>query len=216
MKNQSATAKQEFQNRVIQWCTQNYRDFPWRNTENPFNILIAELCLQKTGAEKAEPAYKVIIKEFSTPALLAQADSSQLLPIFSPIGLTHRANLLIQIAQQIENDFSGKIPETYEGLVKIKGVGQYIANALLVFAYGQNVPLVDEGIARVYRRVFGMTRQKRAYADKELWMFAEKMLPQNNIRKYNWGLLDINALLCKLGRPNCEDCPLNTACLFVE
>ena len=123
MKNQSATIKQEFQNWVIQWCTHNCRDFPWRSTENPFNILIAEICLQKTGTEKAEPAYKVIIKEFSTPALLAQADSNQLLPIFSPIGLTYRANLLIQIARQIEKDFSGKIPKTYDELVKIKGVG---------------------------------------------------------------------------------------------
>lgn len=208
--------KQEFQTKVLQWYVQHHRNFPWRNTKDPFYIIVAEVCLQKTGAKKAEPAYQAIIKKFSTVALLAQAEPTQLLPIFKPIGLVTRAELLIKIAQQIDKEFSGRVPKSFKELKKIKGVGQYIANAVLVFAYDENVPLLDEGIARVYRRVFGMERLKRAYADKELWAFAKSMLPHNSVKEYSWGLLDMSALLCKPRRPNCTICPLKTVCLFVK
>lgn len=198
------------------WYSLNHRDFPWRNTTNPFHILISEVCLQKTGAKKAQPAYEIIIKNHPTPASLEIADPQKLLLIFKPIGFTRRANLLIEIAKQINREFSGETPHQYDELLKIKGVGRYIANAILVFAFGQTYPLIDEGIARVYRRVFGKERLKRAYADEELWDFATQMLPRNEAREYNWGLLDINALLCKPKQPNCSVCPLKKICLFVE
>lgn len=207
--------KIRFQRSLLDWFEQNHRDYPWRKTNNAFHILLAEICLQKTGAQKAESAYLRIIEKYPSPALMRQASIEELEDLFKPLGLTHRARLLVEIAHEVESSFCGELPKDHNSLLRIRGVGQYIANAILVFAYETPSPLVDEGIARVYRRVFSLEATRRAYADKDLWGFAEEMMPIDSIREYNWALLDLSALVCRPRNPICKDCPLKDLCAFV-
>ena len=119
-----------------------------------------------------------------------------------------------KIAQQILSEYGGKIPDTERDLLKLKGVGHYTANAVLAFAYGKCVPVVDSNIARVLRRYFNLENKKPAYADRDLWALAKKVLPLTNCREYNYGLLDLAALICHPKNPECEKCPLREYCSY--
>ena len=204
---------QRFQCRITEWFVLNGRQFPWRDSRDPFSILVAEVVLKLTGAWKARVAYDDIMKKYGTPSLMANADSKELLEIFRPLGLHSRAATLVEIAKQLNTEFGGIVPREYSELVKIKGVGRYIANAILCLAYNKRVPLVDGSVLRIFNRCLGIHSTKEAYADKELWTRAEELLPEKDCREYNLGLIDIGAIICQYKRALCDSCPVVQICL---
>jgi A/G-specific adenine glycosylase len=208
-----ATTKVElFQSSIIKWFADNGRDFPWRRTHDPFLVLTAEILLKLTGAWKVEPIYGHIISKFGTPGRMANASQDELATIFKPLGLHSRVNMLINLARQINDQFNGRVPKTYDELTSLNGVGQYIANAVLCLAYRKRVPLVDGSVSRLFRRCFDYSTDKEAYADKKLWQMAEAFLPKKHYREYNLGLLDIAALICRHPTPRCHACPISIIC----
>ena len=143
-----------FRDVVTRWSKKNLRRFPWRETRDPFRVLIAEVILKLTGAWKAEKGYNFLIGRFGTPSLMADADPDELANAFRPLGLHARASLIIEMARTLDERFGGEVPTTYDELISLKGVGQYTANAVLCLAYGQRVPMVDGSTSRVFRRCF--------------------------------------------------------------
>ena len=207
----------QFQKRVIRWYEKNGRhDFSWRKTRDPYLVLVAEILLRKTGAWKAEEAYKDIITKFKTIRELSDADVTDLKQLIKPLGLHNRAELLIAISKEVMNRFDGKIPSNYDDLISIKGIGQYIANSILCFSYDFRVPIVDESVKRVMSRCAGYQSKKMAYADKGLWSFVSSFLPTKKYVEFNYRLLDIGATFCRPTKPRCEDCPLTDLCLFYK
>ena len=203
---------QKFQCRITDWFVLNGRKFPWRDSRDPFSVLVAEIVLKLTGAWKARIAYDDIMKKYGTPGLMANADSKELIKIFRPLGLHSRAAVLVEIANQLNTEFAGIVPQEYSELVKIKGVGKYIANAILCLAYNKRVPLVDGSVHRVFDRCLGIHSTKEAYADEELWIKAEELLPEKDYREYNLGLIDIGAIICQYKRTLCDSCPVEQIC----
>lgn len=204
---------QKFQCRIIEWFLLNGRKFPWRDSRDPFGVLVAEIVLKLTGAWKARVAYDTIMQRYGTPALMANGDLKGLLEIFRPLGLHSRAESLIEIARQLNTEFGGVVPQEYSELTKIKGVGKYIANAILCLAYNKRVPLVDGSVYRVLNRCLGIHSTKEAYADENLWEKAEELLPGKNYREYNLGLIDIGAIICQYKKTLCDSCPVVKICL---
>jgi len=204
---------EEFRQRLLKWYKDHGRAFPWRSTSDPFKIIVAEVLLKLTGAWKAEKAYRQIVAHYGTVRDMAMADASQLRPHFHGLGLVGRADTLVQIAKSISTEFGGQVPEDFDELVSIKGVGTYIANAVLCLAFGKSVPLVDGSVRRVFCRCLGYASGKPAYADKELWGHAHRMLPDGNVREYNLALLDLGALVCTHHKPAHEVCPIRSLCL---
>ncbi|MEA2033618.1 MAG: hypothetical protein U9N41_08565 [Euryarchaeota archaeon] len=205
----------KFQESVIQWYKKYGRhELPWRKTKDPFLILVAEVLLRQTGAWKAENVYEKIVKQFGTIRELSIGDVTELKKLITPLGLHHRAELLITISKEIVNRFDGRIPPSYNELVGIKGIGQYIANSILCFGYNLRVPIVDESVKRVMSRCAGYRSKKKAYADTDLWVLVSSYLPKRNYVEFNYGLLDIGATFCKPSKPCCEDCPLKKLCLL--
>jgi len=202
-----------FQSSVIRWYGQFGRAYPWRQTRDPFEILVAEFLLRLTGAWKAEKVYEYIMAKYPTPGQMAKADKRDLLEQLRPLGLWGRADTLVEIATTISEHLDGYVPRTHSELVAIKGIGQYTANAILCLAYDERVPLVDGSVSRVFRRCLNFSTGKPAYADRQLWIFAEMLLPKRQHREYNLGLLDIGALVCKHARQLCNECPLASICL---
>ncbi|GAG09763.1 unnamed protein product, partial [marine sediment metagenome] len=151
--------------------------------------------------------------QFGTPEDMARANVEALTDTLKPLGLYSRAGLLIEIAKQLNSKFDGILPRTYEELVSLKGVGQYTANAILCLAYDERVPLVDGSILRLFRRCFSYSTNKEAYVDKNLWQVAQELLPTNNFREYNLGLLDVGAVVCKHANPLCSICPIAKVCM---
>lgn len=202
-----------YQSRIIDWYLHNGRSFPWRETNNPFYVLIAEILLKLTGAWKAIQVYPTLIKQFGTPQAMANADIQELRALLQPLGLHKRASLLKAISGALIEQFNEVVPNTYDELITLNGIGTYTANAILCLAYNERVPLVDGSVLRVFHRCFGYSTHREAYADKELWHLAQELLPTNYYREYNLGLLDIGALICKHPKPVCSACPIIDTCI---
>lgn len=206
---------EEFRAKLIKWWSQNKREFPWRKTFNPYAVLLAEFLLQKTDAKKAEAAYNKLLNRFPSPASLAQAKGEELQAVFRPIGLVYRAVRAKKTAVHIVEKYAGEVPKTLDELLTLYGVGRYTANALLCFAYGEAVPLIDASTSRVLMRVFDFkVAKRRAREDEKFWDFAASLVPQKSAREYNFALLDFASRVCTARGPNCSQCPLRSICSF--
>lgn len=202
-----------FKDQILIWYMNHKRDFEWRKTKNPYKILISEILLHKTDSKKVEKTFPRFIEKFPTINHLYQADIEEISSLIKEIGLLYRSQRLKKISEQIINQFGGIIPDNKEDLLSLYGVGQYISNAILCFAFKKRVPIVDTNIIRIYRRVFNINSLKsRPHTDKMIWDFAKRMLPKENYVEFNYALLDFASDLCKVKNPLCESCLINEIC----
>ena len=179
-----------FIRKLRRWFNKHGRDYPWRRTKNPYRILISEYLLQQTNADLALPTYQQFIKDYPTAKSLAEADIRKLRRLIALIGLSYRADRLKIIGRQLVSDFAGKIPQSRDDLLKLHGVGLYMSNAVLCFAFEERVPILDTNTIRIFERVFGIVSDlKRPRTDKKLENRMKAYLPNRKIREFNYGLL---------------------------
>jgi A/G-specific adenine glycosylase len=204
---------EEFQSRILSWYKENGRVFPWRYTFNSYKVMVSEVLLQQTNADKVVQPYLSITERYQSVYELLHADYSYLLSIFREIGLLYRADRLIDISAQVITAHSGKIPEKREELISIKGIGNYSCNAILCFGYNKPYCIVDTNVIRIFEKVFGVkSDSKRPHTDKKIWEFAQEILTTNDFVDYNYGLLDFAALVCKKRKPVCDLCSISSIC----
>ena len=203
-----------FRRKVVDFYLTQGRKWPWRETRDPYVVLITELLLQKTTAKQVAKIFSNFFSRFPDIETLAKASEADIEAIIGELGLRKRVRFLKELAQHIVKEFGNRVPDTLEGLMKLKGVGMYTANAVRSFAYGICVPVVDRNVARVLRRFFGLEGEKPAYADRELWKFAEKIMPTYACREFNYGLIDLGAMICTGREPQCGRCHLRPECAY--
>lgn len=202
-----------FWNELLKWYRENSREFPWRSTEDPFHILVAEFLLQQTHVRKVEEAYIEIIRRYPDPAGLAEAEIEEIEDIIKPLGLIYRAERIINAAKTIAVKYEGKVPGSAEELKEIYGVGQYISGAVRCYAFGEKAVPVDTNVIRLFRRFFGFSSDKiRPRTDGELRRKIKSTFPDVNIKDCNFAVLDFAAAVCTASNPKCGDCPLSTEC----
>lgn len=200
------------QRAVAEFFKREGRRFPWRETRNPYVVLVSELLLQKTTSRQVLEVFNEFFSRYPSIKDLAKADLEDLEKIVKRLGLVKRAKFLKEIALKVVEVHKGEIPGD-ERLIKLKGVGRYTANAVLCFAFDKRAPIVDANVARVLRRYFGLKAEKPAYEDKNVWKLAEMILPEEGYREFNYGLLDISAKYCR-PKPLCTNCPLKSHCCY--
>lgn len=180
----------KFQKYIFTWYSKNGRTFPWRYTYDAYKVLVSEILLQQTNAEKVISPYITIIQKYKTIFELASSDIMFLKNIFKDLGLFYRADRLIDISKQIIEKHNGIIPDKRDSLLEIKGVGNYTSHAVLCFGYNKPYAIVDTNVIRVFERVFSFkSTSKRPHTDKKVWEFAQVLLPLENYVDYNYGLL---------------------------
>ena len=203
------------QKKLLYWGKDNIKSYPWRNTSDPYKILISEILLHKTDSKKVKKVYPIFIKKFPTIYDLYEAKEEEINVVFKDIGLFYRAQRLKEIAKQTVSNFNGNIPNRKKELLSFCGVGDYISNAVLCFSFKKKMPIVDTNIVRVYERVFSIKSSKvRPRTDKKIWDFAENMLPRNSYVEYNYSLLDFASEICKAKKPLCNICPVKNICEY--
>ena len=203
------TVIEDFRSELLSWAHDNLRTFPWRETSDPYDILIAEILLQKTAAEKVEPVYREFLSKYPSLEDLAAADRDELAEIIYSLGLQNqRSKALISIGRTLHR--SG-VPDNTDCLLKLPYVGRYAANATLCFAFEEPQPIVDANVVRVYNRIFDVDFD---YRDEETWQFAEKVLPEAYAWEFNLAILDFAAAICTPKTPNCEGCFFNDQCSY--
>lgn len=189
------------------------RNFPWRETKNPFHILVSEIMLQKTDVQKVLKIFPKFITKYSSPHILSNAAVRLLRKDLFLLGIHDRAKRLKETAKILIDRFNGLVPKEKDKLLALKGVGDYIANAVLCFAFNKDVPIVDANVIRIFERFFSLKSNKpRSRTDKIIWQFAENLIPKENAKRYNRALLDFAAIICTARKPSCLRCPLSRRC----
>jgi A/G-specific adenine glycosylase len=204
-----------FWRELRKWECLNFRRFPWRDTNDPFFILIAEIMLQKTAAKPVVGVYQGVASACPTVYALADIDINQLKKMMAPLGLIRRAERLILLAQEIVRNYGGKVPKERTALLSLPGVGMYTADAVMCFAFGTPVIPIDTNTARIAERIFGiksiMARPRR---DKRFAESFSNLLPKKNCREHVFGLIDFASGICKAAKPKCNESFWENSCLW--
>ena len=206
----------KIQENLIEWFSLNKRNYPWRNNSNPYFILIAEIMLQRTKADQVIASYLSFIKEFPTCLELSKAPIERIQFHFKNLGLFWKSQKIKQMAIYLSENCGCKIPSERKELLDIPGIGDYIAEAILCFAYEQNVIVIDSNIARFISRVFGIQVKSEGRRDKKIKEKVNILLYEENPKIFNFALLDFTALICKPKNPDCKLCPINNYCNFFQ
>ncbi|MGD0495564.1 MAG: hypothetical protein ABSB28_05935 [Candidatus Bathyarchaeia archaeon] len=203
-----------FVSTLLEWAKNNLRDYPWRVTKDPYKIMIAEIMLQRTRAEQVVPVYQRFLRKYPDLISLSKAPVSDVRLAILSLGLEKRAEGIKQLANQIVEQYHGRIPRTREELMRLHWVGNYIANAILCYAYRVDVPTVDVNFARVLDRVFSLKPKPPAQKDRRVHEFAQRLMPsaKGRCRVLNLGILDLASKICTARKPSCRICPVNSVC----
>jgi A/G-specific adenine glycosylase len=199
-----------FRNDLTRWGKANRRSFPWRETEDPFRILVAEVLLQRSRGKTVAKVYEQLFERWPDAASLARARFDTIEKVIRPLGLNKRAGPLKEMAALVSG--LGEVPSTLDELLALPGVGPYAAGATLAVAFGKPAPVVDGVTARVYRRYFGLDPTIPASSDPELWRVVAEASPARNNKEWNWAVLDLASSICLPKVPRCHDCPLAAHC----
>ena len=199
-----------FRKDLRRWGKANRRSFPWRETDDPFLILVAEVLLQRSRGKTVAKVYETFVARWPDAASLARAHVDTIEKVIRPLGLSRRAGTLKQMAAVVSG--LGEVPSTLDGLLALPGVGPYAAGATLAVAFGKRASVVDGVTARVYRRYFGLDPAIPASSDPELWRVVAEASPARNNKEWNWAVLDLASSVCLPKVPRCHECPLAAHC----
>ncbi|HEY7434389.1 MAG TPA: A/G-specific adenine glycosylase [Methylomirabilota bacterium] len=206
-------ARSRFRRRLLHWYGRHRRDLPWRRTEDPYHILVSEIMLQQTQVERVVPKYHEFLDRYPTLEALAGSAPADVRRLWYPLGYNVRPLNLHGIAREAVASYGGRLPDDAGALRGMRGIGRYTAGALLCFAYGRAVPLVDTNVRRVLGRVFlGPRRLARLRGQKAMWDLAGALVPRRRCYDYNQALMDFGATWCTARAPRCRPCPMKRFC----
>lgn len=212
----NGSSVQEFQSMMLDFYHKEGRTFPWRETCDPYEILVSELMLQQTQTERVVPKYLNWLQEFPTAQALAQAPFSQVLAAWSGLGYNRRAGYLQEACRQVVEELSGAFPSSARELEKLRGVGPYTARAVVTFAFNKPEVFIETNIRSVYLFLFfsrdnfpseqegghkepaeGITPAKDKVADSSLMPLIEATVYHQDPRRWYYALMDYGAQLKK-------------------
>lgn len=201
----------DFTNVLLRWFDENRRDLPWRQTRDPYAIWLSEIILQQTRIQQGWAYWERFMKRFPTVDLLAEASEDEVLRLWQGLGYYSRARNLHTAAQQIVEQ--GQFPKTFEGIRKLKGVGDYTAAAIGSIAFGLPEAVVDGNVYRVLARHFGIETPINTTEGKKLFkQLAQSLLPADKPSEFNQAMMDFGAIQCTPQSPRCLLCPLAESC----
>ncbi len=199
--------------RLLEWYRLERRDLPWRRTSDPYHIWLSEIMLQQTRVEAVKPYYKRFLKAAPTVRALAELSEEQLMKLWEGLGYYSRARNLQKAARMICETYGGRIPDTYEELLKLPGVGDYTAGAVASIAFGRRVPAVDGNVLRVLARVSGSDADIADPTTKKMFREALAEHIPDAAGDFTQAMIELGAVVCvPNGEARCDMCPLAPEC----
>jgi A/G-specific adenine glycosylase len=199
--------------RLLAWYRRHRRDLPWRRTQDPYAIWVAEVMLQQTRVETVIDYYERFMARFPTLEALADASLDDVLKAWEGLGYYARARNLHKAARAVIYDHGGHLPPTPEALLLLPGIGHYTAAAIASIAFGHQAVALDGNLRRVLCRLFGIDDDPgRANTQRHLEELALSMLPLGSAGDFNQALMDLGAMICTPTNPRCLICPLANSC----
>jgi len=203
-----------FSNQLLKWHEEeNHRKMPWKSERDPYKIWLSEIILQQTRVEQGRSYYLKFLRAFPTVHDLASATQDTVLQMWEGLGYYSRARNLHETAQHISANLNGTFPNTYKGLLTLKGVGPYTAAAIGSFAFDLPTPVLDGNSLRLVMRFQGEDTPINETRGKIfVQQFLSEAIPAQQAAAFNQALMDFGATVCKPKSPLCEKCPFQTKC----
>jgi A/G-specific adenine glycosylase len=206
-----------FKRALLRWYRAHARSLPWRETRDPYRVLVSEFMLQQTQVSRVLDFYPRFLTRFPTVERLARARPAEVREAWEGLGYYARAANLHALARTVVKDHGGAIPRDPARLRDLPGVGRYTAGAVASFAYERRTAAVDTNVARVLGRAFSAARSGAARqrgSETALWTLALRLLPRSRRAawEFNQALMDLGARICVARRPRCPECPVRPAC----
>lgn len=202
-----------FARKLIDWYKNHYRDLPWRKTSNPYRIWISEIILQQTKVQQGISYFQKFIDHFPGIEDLASASQQDVLELWQGLGYYQRAMNLHKTAQIILKKYDGIFPSTYDQLIKLPGIGDYTASAILSFCFGKPYGVVDGNVYRFFARYFGIDIPLgSSLAWKTFKKLSNTYLDVNCPDLYNQAIIEYGALVCTYRNPLCPTCIFQKKC----
>lgn len=198
---------------LLNWYGKKGRDLPWRQTRDPYRIWLSEIMLQQTTVAAVIGYYQRFLENFPSVEHLATAPQEAVIDLWAGLGYYARARNLHAAAQRVVEDFGGSFPEKVEELLALPGIGRSTAGAISSLAFEKRAPILDGNVRRILCRLFAWQEAPRSTrAEKQLWLWADLLTPEQQVHDYTQAIMDLGATVCTPRSPNCESCPLNSFC----
>jgi A/G-specific adenine glycosylase len=206
-------ARRWFRRRLLGWYRRHGRTLPWRETRDPYHILVSEVMLQQTQVDRVLPKYQEWLDRYPTFEALADAPEDDVVRTWYPLGYNIRPRRLHTIAREAVARFDGQLPGDEQTLLSFKGIGEYTAGAVRSFAFGERAAILDTNVARVLYRVFVGSGDPKSHAmKKRLWEISWSVLPHRHVFDFNQAIMDFGAIACSARQPACDTCPMASRC----
>ncbi len=193
---------------VLRAAPDLWRDLPWRETRDPWFVLVSEVMLQQTQAPRVVEPFRRFVARFPTPAACADAGAAEVVRAWAGLGYNRRALNLHRTAVVLVERHLGRVPDDLDALLDLPGIGPYTARAVLAFAYGHATGVVDTNVARVLARAVA----GRPLGKVEAQRLADRLVPTGHPWQFNQAMFDLGARCCTARAPRCEACPLAAGC----
>ena len=194
---------------LLAWYAREHRDLPWRRTRDPYAVLVSEMMLQQTQAERVAPKFTEFMARFPNIAALAKASAGDVIRAWAPLGYNRRAVRLHRLAQRVAGEMGGRLPNNAGALQRLDGLGAYTAAAVACFAFGEQVAVVDVNVRRVMTRLFWGDGSP---TPREIAQRAQELLPRARAYDWNQAVMELGAVVCLKRTPRCSDCPVRRYC----
>lgn len=199
---------------LLKWYNENRRSLPWREEPTPYHVWVSEIMLQQTRVEAVKPYYKRFLENLPDINSLAAAPEQLLLKLWEGLGYYNRVRNMQKAACQVVEKYGGEMPDTYEELLTLKGIGSYTAGAIASIAFGQAVPAVDGNVLRVISRYEmnpGMITDTKV--KQRIEQDLAEIIPVDYPGDFNQAMMELGAMVClPNGMPRCDACPLKESC----
>ena len=202
--------------KILYWYDNNKRSLPWRNKcslkQKEYFTLVSEFMLQQTQVKTVIPYFNNFLKNIPNFQALAKVNEKKLLRHWQGLGYYSRAKNLKKSARLIISKYNGRLPNNYDELKKLPGVGDYTASAISAIAFNKQIIPLDGNIERLLKRILNLKTEKdikKENLHKEKKVFGQT----SRSNDYVQALMEIGAILCKPKNPNCEKCPITKNCL---
>lgn len=197
---------------LIRWGRENYQHFPWRNADQPWHALVAEVLLQRTRAKNVVPVYLALVAKFKRSVDLGSAPLNQIEDLIYPLGLKWRAPLIKKLGMKLAAR-DGIVPDSQDELLSLPAVGPYAASAWLSFHGNKRAVIVDTNVVRLICRLVDVPMDGETRRKKWLIRTADLLTPHRAWKDYNYAVLDFTMQICTKN-PKCPICPLLKYCSF--